>query len=90
MKFFAVISHMKDQELSQKYRPEHLDFLKKHYEEGNVAAYGRFEDGTGGLVIYKGSTYEEVEELVKQDPYIQEGAREYEMHEWGTKAEHFA
>lgn len=49
---------------------------------------GRFTDGAGGLVIYKGQDGEEVEKLVKQDPYIINGARDYELHEWEMVTEY--
>ncbi|MBW7461335.1 YciI family protein, partial [Paenibacillus sepulcri] len=39
-------------------------------------------DGAGGLVIYRAGNFEEVEQWVKQDPYIVNGARSYEIHEW--------
>jgi uncharacterized protein YciI len=43
---------------------------------------GKFTDGSGGLVVYQAPSYKECEELVKQDPYILQGAREYEIKEW--------
>ncbi|MGG1676659.1 YciI family protein [Neobacillus sp. NRS-1170] len=82
MKTFAVFLRMKDPELSQKFRPEHLEYLAKRRSEGTVFANGRFVDGAGGLVIYKGENQAQVEEMVMQDPYIMLGAREYEIHEW--------
>lgn len=47
---------------------------------------GRFTDGAGGLVIYKGASLEQVEELVNTDPYIINGARKYEIHEWDMES----
>lgn len=90
MKLFAVFLSMKDQELTQKHRPAHIEFLQKHHKEGNVAAYGRFEDGAGGLVIYRTETYEQTEELVKQDPYVLEGARGYDIHEWNMISDNWS
>ncbi|GGH71412.1 hypothetical protein GCM10010978_07310 [Compostibacillus humi] len=88
MKYFAVLLPMKDEEKSKTYRPEHLAYLEKKEEEGKVFARGRFADGTAGLVIYIADSYEEAEELTKQDPYVIHGARSYEIHEWDmiTKA----
>ncbi|WP_158736118.1 YciI family protein [Alteribacillus sp. YIM 98480] len=90
MKLFAVFLSMKDQELSQKHRPAHLEFLQKQHKEGNVAAYGRLEDGAGGLVIYRTETYEQAEELVKKDPYVVEGARGYDIHEWNMISDNWS
>lgn len=82
MKTYAVFLRMKNPELSQTFRAEHLEYLAKRRSQGHVFANGRFLDGAGGLVIYKGEDENQVEEMVKQDPYIIKGAREYEIHEW--------
>lgn len=82
MKYFAVFLPMKDEEKSKEFRAEHLEYLDEVEEKGNLFAKGRFVDGTGGLVIYKGETEEEVEALVKEDPYVSKGARGYEIREW--------
>ena len=82
MNYYAVFSPMKDEKKSKQYRPDHLEYLKQLAEEGHVFAKGKFTDGTGGLVIYQAKDYEEVEQLVKQDPYVIQGARDYKIHEW--------
>lgn len=73
---------MKDEEKSKTFRSEHLEFLSRNRKEKKIIINGRFADGTGGLVIFKGKSLEEIEEIVKQDPYIRSGARDYEIHEW--------
>lgn len=82
MKHFAVFLPMKDEEKSQEYRTEHLDFLDQKRREGKIFANGRFADGGGGLVIYRAGSLEEAEQIAKQDPYIIEGARGFNIHEW--------
>ncbi len=69
------------------YRPDHLEYLKQLAERGHVFAKGRFTDGAGGLVIYQAKSLAEVEQFVKQDPYVQNGARGYEIHEWAMTVE---
>lgn len=85
--YFAVFSPMLDTEKNVTFRPDHLAYLKERAEEGKVFAKGRFTDGAGGLVIYIAESYEEVEIIVKQDPYVVSGARGYEIHEWEMTAE---
>lgn len=82
MKYFAVFLPMLDEQKSKDYREEHLSFLEHLRDKDTIIMNGRFTDGSGRLVIYKGGDQEEVKELVKQDPYIINGARYYEMHEW--------
>lgn len=82
MGYFAVYLPMKDEELSRQYRSDHLAYLDGEMAKGNVVAKGRFTDGSGGLVIYGAGSIEAVEALVRQDPYIIHGARDYEIKEW--------
>jgi uncharacterized protein YciI len=88
MKYFAVFLPLINAEKSQQFRPQHLEYLAKHRDEGRIFANGRFTDGTGGLVIYIAESSDEVVELARQDPYVSSGARGYEIHEWDmvTKA----
>ncbi|RBW69481.1 YciI family protein [Bacillus taeanensis] len=82
MNYYAVFLSMRDEELSQKYRPEHLAYLEKLTEEGKVFTYGRFADGAGGLIIYQADSLEEATAYAKEDPYVQLKARDFEIHEW--------
>jgi 3-hydroxyisobutyrate dehydrogenase len=82
IKHFAVFLPMVDPEKSVKYREEHLRFLDERRNAGMLLANGRFTDGAGGLVIYRASSREEVESWVQRDPYLVQGARRYEIHEW--------
>ncbi len=88
MKYFAALSLMKDEEKSKQYREQHLEFIKEKREEGSVLMFGRFTDGAGGLVIYKGESKEAVEALVSQDPYFMHGARHLELHEWDMQTDY--
>ncbi|WP_047981797.1 YciI family protein [Ornithinibacillus contaminans] len=85
MKYFAVFLPMKDQEKSTRYRAEHLAYLEEKQQEGHIFAKGRFTDGAGGLVIYKAVSLAEAEAMAVKDPYIETGARGYEIHEWEMK-----
>jgi uncharacterized protein len=82
MKYFAVFLPMLNVELSQTYRPDHLEFLEQKTKEGKIFARGRMIDGWGGLVIYKADSLAEVQAMVDQDPYVVHKARSYEIHEW--------
>ncbi|WP_050182109.1 YciI family protein [Domibacillus robiginosus] len=82
MKYFAVFLPMKNEEKSQQYRAQHLDFLNQKRQEGKIFANGRFADEAGGLVIYRAGSLEEVEQIAKQDPYVIQGARGFDIHEW--------
>lgn len=82
MKYYAAITKMLDLELNNRLRPEHLDYLKGLGKQGKIFAKGKFTDETGGMVIYKGESLEEIRSCVENDPFIKLGARSYEIHEW--------
>ena len=88
MKYFAVNLPMKDEEKSKTHRQAHLDFLQKMRDQDRILLFGRLTDGTGGLIIYQGKSLEEVDEWVKDDPYITTGARGYEIHEWAMQTDY--
>lgn len=82
MKYFAVISHMKDSNKNKQYYSEHVKYLIRQREIGNIFATGRFTDGKGGLAIYMANSLEDVTYLAQNDPYVLYGARVIEVHEW--------
>lgn len=82
MKYFAAFLKMEKPELNQQYRQAHLDFLADLDEKGFIFARGPFADGTGGLVIYQTENEAEARVLAEQDPYLVNGVRSLDLHEW--------
>jgi uncharacterized protein len=83
MPYFAAILHMEKPELNQEYRQAHLDYLQELAEQDKVHLKGPFLDGAGGMVVYKADSLEEAQTLATEDPYVKEGVRRLELHEWG-------
>jgi uncharacterized protein len=83
MAYYAAILHMEKPELNQEYRQAHLDYLQALVEQDKVHLKGPFLDGAGGLVVYKADSLEEAQTLAEEDPYVKEGVRRLELHEWG-------
>ncbi|ATO50336.1 MULTISPECIES: YciI family protein [Brevibacillus] len=82
MAHFAAILHMKNPEKNQEFRPHHLEFLEKLKAEGKIFAKGPFADGSGGMVIYIADSLEEATQIAESDPYVVEGVRRLELHQW--------
>jgi uncharacterized protein len=80
--YFAAILHMADPERNQTLRPQHLEYVGRLDKQGQIHLAGPFADGTGGMVIYIADTLAEAEVLAKNDPYVAEGVRRLELHEW--------
>jgi uncharacterized protein len=83
MAYFAAILHMEKPELNQEYRQAHLDYLQELVEQDKLHLKGPFVDGSGGMVVYKAESLEEAQTLAQEDPYVKEGVRRLELHEWG-------
>ncbi|WP_397430469.1 hypothetical protein [Planococcus sp. CPCC 101016] len=56
--------------------------MKNMGKNEQVAANGKFTDGSRGLVIYRVESVEACEALVKEDLYVAKGARRCEIFEW--------
>lgn len=82
MAHFAAILHMADPEKNQTFRPHHLDYLAELDKQGKIFAKGPFADGAGGMVIYIAESLEEAKEMAEKDPYVVEGVRRLELHQW--------
>ena len=85
MNYFAAFLHMQDEKKNADLRPRHLSFLEEQEAQGRILARGPFADGSGGLVIYRAPSLEEARSLAESDPYVGEGARRLELHEWAIK-----
>ena len=85
MKYFAAFLMMKDTEKNATYHSQHIDFLTQNEKAGKIFARGRFNDNSGGMIIYIAPSFEEAEKLAQSDPLVVNGARTLEMHEWNMK-----
>jgi uncharacterized protein YciI len=48
---------------------DHMKFLNKYYKEDVFVASGRKVPRTGGIILAMGKTKEEVEDIIKEDPF---------------------
>ena len=85
MKYYAALLMMKDLEKNVSFRQQHVDFLTEKEKEGKIFARGRFNDNSGGLVVYVAESLEEAQKIAASDPYAVSGARSLEIQEWDMK-----
>jgi uncharacterized protein len=85
MKFFAAFLPMRNPALNQEFRTAHVDFLNEMEKAGKIFARGKFPDGSGGLVVYKCESLEEARQIAESDPYVRNGVRALDLHEWDMK-----
>ena len=60
----------------------HIDCLKKQYAAGNFLASGRKIPRNGGVILAKAQSREELDEILKQDPFNQNNLADYEVIEF--------
>ncbi|AZB10304.1 GTP cyclohydrolase [Chryseobacterium sp. G0162] len=66
----------------ERYIPEHNSFLQKHYDLGFFIASGRKEPRTGGIIICRAASKNEVEQIIKDDPFNIHQIADYDITEF--------
>ena len=60
----------------------HVRFLKKHYAAGNFLVSGRKIPRDGGIILAFGKSREEIERIVREDPFHQHGLADFRIIEF--------
>jgi uncharacterized protein YciI len=60
----------------------HMVFLKKYYAAGNFLVSGRKIPRDGGIIIATGTSRQEIETIVKEDPFVQRGLADFRIIEF--------
>lgn len=61
---------------------EHVIYLKEQYELGHFLASGRKVPRTGGVILARGVSREEIETIITLDPFYHHHVAEYEITEF--------
>jgi len=73
MKFAAIIEYAPDPEKIARVRPVHREYIRGLLANGQIVVAGPFIDDSGGLLVYEAETKEEVEAIIRADPFYKEG-----------------
>jgi uncharacterized protein YciI len=60
----------------------HMAYLKKHYAAGRFLISGRKIPREGGIILALGESRDEIESIVKEDPFVSRGLAEYRLIEF--------
>jgi uncharacterized protein YciI len=60
----------------------HVTFLKKHYAAGRFLISGRKLPRDGGIILAVGESREQIESIVKEDPFVARGLADYRIIEF--------
>lgn len=63
-------------------RTEHIEFLDKFYALDVFVLSGPKSPRTGGVIIARAQNLEELQGILKQDPFYTNDLAEYEIHEF--------
>jgi uncharacterized protein YciI len=73
MKFAAIIEYAPVPDTITRVRPVHREYIKGLQKNGQIAIAGPFIDDSGGLLVYEAETPEQVDALIRNDPFFKEG-----------------
>lgn len=60
----------------------HMAYLNKHYAAGRFLISGRKIPRDGGIILAVGDSREEIESIVKDDPFVSRGLADYRIVEF--------
>jgi uncharacterized protein YciI len=89
--FLVLIRYLSPPDEIDRLRPAHREFLRRHYDGGRLIVSGPRVDRTGGVVLARGASAEEVASWFADDPYAVAGAARHEVIEFevGSHADGF-
>jgi len=60
----------------------HMKFLRKHYAAGHFLVSGRKIPREGGVILAVGKSRDEIEGIIREDPFVQHGLAEFRVIEF--------
>lgn len=79
--FLVSLTYIQPLEAIDKFIPEHVEFLNKHYDLGYFQLSGRKEPRTGGVILATVENRLELDQILAQDPFYRENLAKYEVTE---------
>ncbi|EGB15864.1 YCII-related protein [Pseudodesulfovibrio mercurii] len=80
--FILLLTYVKPLSEIDRLIPPHVEYLEKNYAAGTFLFSGRREPRTGGVIIARAGSRAEVKAIIAEDPFLIEGAAEYEIVEF--------
>jgi uncharacterized protein YciI len=71
--FAAMLEYGEDAERRQEVRPSHREYLRKLIDAGKLVQAGPYTDDSGAMIVYEAVDLAEVQELLTNDPFAQNG-----------------
>ena len=80
--FALLATYTKPAEEVDQLLDEHRAWIIRHMEAGRILLTARQVPLTGGLILARASSVDEVWEMIREDPFHASGAAEYDVREF--------
>ena len=80
--FVILLTYKKSLKVVDQHIPAHIDFLDNGYRSSYFLVSGRKNPRTGGVIVSQLNDRNQVEEIIKQDPFHIHGIADYEIIEF--------
>ncbi|WP_250633989.1 YciI family protein [Pinirhizobacter soli] len=77
--FIVSLTYKVELQEADKVFPEHIAYIEKFHAAGKYIISGRREPRIGGVLIATNCSREEIEEIVRNDPYYLKGVADFEI-----------
>ncbi|MBY0271839.1 MAG: GrpB family protein [Alphaproteobacteria bacterium] len=77
--YLAILRYKVPEGEIERYRSDHIDFLKKGYERGDFIVSGKMFNGKGGVILSPLTRRGNFEQLLKEDPFKIHDLATYEI-----------
>jgi len=82
--FIVSLTYLKSLEEVDRHLDAHVSYLKQEYANGSFVASGRKVPRTGGVILSRLKSRQELEAVLAKDPFAQAGIAEYEITEFAA------
>jgi uncharacterized protein YciI len=80
--FVIVIRYLKPLSEIEKVVDSHRAFLDRYYQSGHLLASGPQVPRSGGIILAKASSRDELVKIFAEDPFVKQGLAEYQFIEF--------
>ena len=80
--YLVLVNYGKPLSVIDELLPAHREFLEANYRSGLFLVSGPREPRSGGVILARAGSREELAKVLKQDPFVREGAATCEIIEF--------
>ncbi len=81
--YVLIVEYLVPLDRIDELRPAHVEYLRRHYEDGTFLVSGRQDPPAGGVIVATDVDRERLEAITATDPFVTEGAARYRILRFG-------